>query len=55
MYMYFLIFRFKDDYVEAMDGVKKHLLRESEPNKLTYIGELLGSRSFSPKMVTNRI
>lgn len=40
----------KQDYIEAIEGVKKHLLRESEPNKLLYIGELLGGRTFSPKM-----
>ena len=31
--------------------MKKHLLRKSEPSKLTYVGELLGGRNFSPKMV----
>ncbi|XP_060069698.1 endoplasmic reticulum mannosyl-oligosaccharide 1,2-alpha-mannosidase-like [Ylistrum balloti] len=41
---------FKDDFMEAIDGVKKHLLRESSPSKLLYLGELLGSRTFSPKM-----
>ncbi|XP_069120204.1 endoplasmic reticulum mannosyl-oligosaccharide 1,2-alpha-mannosidase-like isoform X2 [Argopecten irradians] len=41
---------FKDDFLEAIDGVKKHLLRESSPSKLLYIGELLGGRTFSPKM-----
>ncbi|XP_033732719.1 endoplasmic reticulum mannosyl-oligosaccharide 1,2-alpha-mannosidase-like isoform X2 [Pecten maximus] len=41
---------FKDDFLEAIDGVKKHLLRESSPSKLLYVGELLGGRTFSPKM-----
>ncbi|OWF52591.1 Endoplasmic reticulum mannosyl-oligosaccharide 1,2-alpha-mannosidase [Mizuhopecten yessoensis] len=41
---------FKDDFVNAIDGVKKHLLRESSPSKLLYLGELLGGRTFSPKM-----
>ncbi|XP_048772672.2 endoplasmic reticulum mannosyl-oligosaccharide 1,2-alpha-mannosidase-like isoform X2 [Ostrea edulis] len=40
----------KKDYMAAVGGIKAHLLRESEPNKLLYIGELLGGRSFSPKM-----
>ncbi|KAI0228052.1 Endoplasmic reticulum mannosyl-oligosaccharide 1,2-alpha-mannosidase [Lamellibrachia satsuma] len=40
----------KNDYLEAVDGMEKHLLRESEPNKLLYFGELLGGHSFSPKM-----
>ena len=38
--------------MDAIEGVKKHLLRESQPNKLVYIGELLGGRNFSPKMVS---
>ncbi|VDI53984.1 mannosyl-oligosaccharide alpha-1,2-mannosidase [Mytilus galloprovincialis] len=41
---------YKDDYKEAVDGMRSQLVRQSEPNKLTYIGELLGGRSFSPKM-----
>nr|XP_022323274.1 endoplasmic reticulum mannosyl-oligosaccharide 1,2-alpha-mannosidase-like isoform X3 [Crassostrea virginica] len=40
----------KKDYLDAIEGVKNHLLKESEPNKLLYIGELLGGRTFSPKM-----
>ncbi|CAH1785249.1 unnamed protein product [Owenia fusiformis] len=40
----------KSDYLEAVVGMEKHLLRESEPNKLTFIGELIGGHSFSPKM-----
>lgn len=44
--------RYKDDYKEAVDGMRSQLVRQSEPNKLTYIGELLGGRSFSPKMVS---
>ncbi|KAK7095421.1 endoplasmic reticulum mannosyl-oligosaccharide 1,2-alpha-mannosidase-like isoform X2 [Littorina saxatilis] len=41
---------FKDDYVDAMTGVKERLVRKSEPSKLTFIGELLSGRNFSPKM-----
>lgn len=40
----------KQDYLAAIEGIKTHLLKESEPSKLLYIGELLGGRSFSPKM-----
>ncbi|KAK6195259.1 hypothetical protein SNE40_000727 [Patella caerulea] len=40
----------KDDYVQAMEGVKEKLIRKSEPNKLTFVGELLSGRTFSPKM-----
>lgn len=41
---------FKEDYIEAVEGIMSQLVRKSEPNKLTYVGELLGGRSFSPKM-----
>ena len=37
--------------MEAIRGMEKHLMRETEPNKLTFIGELLNGRTFSPKMV----
>ncbi|XP_045201287.2 endoplasmic reticulum mannosyl-oligosaccharide 1,2-alpha-mannosidase-like [Mercenaria mercenaria] len=42
--------KYKDDYVQAVEGMKTHLVRKSEPSKLTYIGELLSGRNFSPKM-----
>ena len=45
-------YRFRDDYVEAMEGVKEKLVRQSEPSKLTFVGELLSGRNFSPKMVS---
>ncbi|XP_049751783.1 endoplasmic reticulum mannosyl-oligosaccharide 1,2-alpha-mannosidase isoform X1 [Elephas maximus indicus] len=38
-----------EDYVEAIEGVKKHLLHSSEPSKLTFVGELAHGR-FSAKM-----
>ncbi|ESO92753.1 hypothetical protein LOTGIDRAFT_120396 [Lottia gigantea] len=41
---------YKDDYIESIEGVKDKLLRKSEPSKLTFIGELLSGRTFSPKM-----
>ena len=44
--------RYKSDYMEAVEGMKKHLIRKSEPSKLTYIGELTSGRNFSPKMVS---
>lgn len=31
--------------------MEKKLLRYSEPNKLAFIGELVGGTTFSPKMV----
>lgn len=44
--------RLKDDYVEAIGGIMKHLVKQSYPNKLTFVGELLSGRSYSPKMVS---
>ncbi|XP_048244955.1 endoplasmic reticulum mannosyl-oligosaccharide 1,2-alpha-mannosidase-like isoform X2 [Haliotis rufescens] len=41
---------FKEDYVEAIAGMKEKLVRRSEPSKLLFVGELLSGRSFSPKM-----
>jgi len=42
--------KMKEEYVKSMEGVKKLLVRKSEPSKLTFVGELLSGRSFSPKM-----
>ncbi|XP_062930027.1 endoplasmic reticulum mannosyl-oligosaccharide 1,2-alpha-mannosidase-like isoform X2 [Mobula hypostoma] len=38
-----------EDYLQAIEGVKKNLIRKSEPNKLTFVGEL-SHNQFSPKM-----
>ncbi|XP_053413093.1 LOW QUALITY PROTEIN: endoplasmic reticulum mannosyl-oligosaccharide 1,2-alpha-mannosidase [Nycticebus coucang] len=38
-----------EDYLEAIEGMKTHLLRHSEPSKLTFVGELAHGR-FSAKM-----
>ncbi|KAK6305189.1 endoplasmic reticulum mannosyl-oligosaccharide 1,2-alpha-mannosidase-like [Coregonus clupeaformis] len=38
-----------EDYLEAIEGVKKHLLRTTGPRKLTFVGELNHNR-FNPKM-----
>jgi hypothetical protein len=46
-----VVSRLKADFDSAMEGMKMHLARKSEPNGLFYIGELLGATSFSPKMV----
>ncbi|KAF8785957.1 endoplasmic reticulum mannosyl-oligosaccharide 1,2-alpha-mannosidase-like [Argiope bruennichi] len=40
----------KEDYMEAVDGILKHLVKQSYPNRLTFVGELLSGRSYSPKM-----
>lgn len=38
-----------EDYLQAIEGVTKNLIRKSEPNKLTFVGEL-SHNQFSPKM-----
>ncbi|XP_023724784.1 endoplasmic reticulum mannosyl-oligosaccharide 1,2-alpha-mannosidase isoform X2 [Cryptotermes secundus] len=41
----------RDDFVEAISGVMKHLTRRTAQNKYLFIGELLaGGRDFKPKM-----
>lgn len=39
--------------MQAVDGILKHLVKQSSPGKLTFVGELLSGRSYSPKMVSN--
>lgn len=43
---------YKDMYDETVEGIKKHLIAQSVPNKLTFIGELNNgvSGELSPKM-----
>ncbi|XP_069333237.1 LOW QUALITY PROTEIN: endoplasmic reticulum mannosyl-oligosaccharide 1,2-alpha-mannosidase [Eulemur rufifrons] len=38
-----------EDYMEAIEGIKTHLLQRSEPSKLIFVGELAHGR-FSTKM-----
>ncbi|KAJ8395881.1 hypothetical protein AAFF_G00027640 [Aldrovandia affinis] len=38
-----------EDYLQAIEGVKKNLLRQTSPLRLTFVGELSHGR-FSPKM-----
>ena len=49
-----LFFRLKDDYKESVAGMKKHLLRETHPNKLLFVGAYysMESKSFRSDMVT---
>lgn len=42
--------RFLEDYLQAIEGVKKNLLQRSSPSGLTFVGELSHGQ-FSPKMV----
>lgn len=43
-----------EDYLQAMEGVKKHLVRQTGPKRLTVVGELSHNR-FNPKMVETLI
>ncbi|XP_041816194.1 endoplasmic reticulum mannosyl-oligosaccharide 1,2-alpha-mannosidase isoform X2 [Chelmon rostratus] len=38
-----------EDYLQAVEGVKKHLVRQTGPSRLTFVGELSHNR-FNPKM-----
>ncbi|XP_030197647.1 endoplasmic reticulum mannosyl-oligosaccharide 1,2-alpha-mannosidase isoform X3 [Gadus morhua] len=38
-----------EDYLHALEGVRSHLLRQSGPSQLTFVGELSHNR-FNPKM-----
>lgn len=44
------VFRLLEDYMQAVEGVKKNLLKKSTPLGLTFVGELSHGH-FSPKMV----
>lgn len=41
--------QFLEDYLQAIEGVKKNLVQRSSPNGLTFVGELSHGQ-FSPKM-----
>lgn len=45
--------RLRDDYLEAIEGVRRHLLRRSAPTNLSFVGEL-NHGHFSNKMVRCR-
>uniref|UniRef100_A0A8D1VJ34 mannosyl-oligosaccharide 1,2-alpha-mannosidase n=1 Tax=Sus scrofa TaxID=9823 RepID=A0A8D1VJ34_PIG len=44
----------RDDYLEAVEGIRRHLLGRSEPRKLTFVGELAHGH-FSAKMVSRSL
>lgn len=46
--------RFRDWFLMSMKGVEKHLLRQSEPSHLTFVGEELTSGEFYAKMVVHQ-
>ncbi|CAF3731282.1 unnamed protein product [Rotaria sp. Silwood1] len=41
---------FWDDWIECIGGVRKHLWHLAYPEKLYFVGELIGMSTFSPKM-----
>lgn len=45
------MWRLKEDFLEAIEGISKQLWKKSGANNLGFIGELLRGTSFSPKMV----
>lgn len=49
-------FSLKQDYIDAIEGIMKSLVKVTPNRKLTFIGELKAkSRAFSPKMVTHLV
>lgn len=44
--------RLLEDYIQAIEGVKKNLLRQTSPSKLTFVGELSNGH-LNPKMVSH--
>jgi len=46
-------FSLKDDYLEAVEGMRSKLLRRTSLSNLTYLGELENNgQTFKPKMVS---
>ncbi|CAM4828872.1 unnamed protein product [Rotaria magnacalcarata] len=41
---------FWDDWIESIEGVRKHLWRVAYPEKFYFVGELMSMSTFSPKM-----
>ncbi|CAF3343668.1 unnamed protein product [Rotaria socialis] len=41
---------FWDDWIESIEGVRKHLWHVAYPEKFYFVGELIGMSTFSPKM-----
>lgn len=50
----FYVSRLLEDYMQAVEGIKKNLLKKSSPLGLTFVGELSHGR-FSPKMVNGTL
>uniref|UniRef100_A0A673I6D8 alpha-1,2-Mannosidase n=1 Tax=Sinocyclocheilus rhinocerous TaxID=307959 RepID=A0A673I6D8_9TELE len=47
--MHVYLSRLLEDYLQAIEGVRKNLLRQTSPSKLTFVGELSNGR-LNPKM-----
>ena len=41
--MKFVALRLLEDYIESIEGMKKHLARRTQPSNLLFFGELHGS------------
>ncbi len=50
--MHLYLSRLLEDYIQAIEGVKKNLLRQTSPSKLTFVGELSNGH-LNPKMVSH--
>lgn len=51
-----MYYSLRDDYLNAINGIQKHLVRRSKPNNLLFIGQLKNEfyyikNNFQPKMV----
>ena len=45
-----MYFSLRSDYIEAINGAEKHLMKRTPIQKLLFIGEILNDQKFSPKM-----
>lgn len=46
----FAVHSLLEDYLQAIEGVRKNLLKKTQPSLLTFVGELSHGR-LNPKMV----
>lgn len=54
LYVVVHVSRLLEDYMQAVEGIKKNLLKTSSPLGLTFVGEMSHGR-FSPKMVNGTL
>ena len=48
-----MVDRLKDDFIEAVEGIKKHLVRHAKASDLTFVGKFssMDMENFVPEMV----